>query len=84
MLLTKSLSGEYSRFGVNSFKNQLRKDMHILKKSLSLVQAGRGIYRSVEPEKWIGMAGFLTRMLLLRGTPYNDVMLEEFSDFTGQ
>lgn len=75
MLLTKSLSGEYltiySKFGINPFtlseaseilkkeQNQLRKDMHILKKSFSLVSVGRGKYRSVEPEKWIGIAGFL-------------------------
>ncbi len=77
MLLTKSLSGQYlaiyGKFGVNPFtlaeasktlekeQNQLRKDMHVLKKSLSLVSMGRGKYRSIEPEKWIGVAGFVER-----------------------
>lgn len=91
MLLTKSLSGEYltiySKFGVNSFtlseaseilekeQNQLRKDMHILKKSLSLVSVGRGKYRPVEPEKWMGIAGFLNQFsslapLFERLSPY--------------
>jgi predicted nucleotidyltransferase len=77
MLLTKSLAGQYlaiySKFGVNPFtlgeaslilekeQNQLRKDMYVLKKSLSLLSDGRGRYRPVEPEKWIGMTGFLCR-----------------------
>jgi predicted nucleotidyltransferase len=77
MLLTRSLSREYlsiyGEYGGNSFTlgeasrivgkepNQLRKDMYVLKNSLSLVSVDRGRYRLVQPEKWIGLVNLLSR-----------------------
>lgn len=95
MLLTRSLSREYlsiydecgsGQFTLNNASRiigkepkQLRKDMYILKKSLSLIPVGRGRYRLVQPEKWIGITDTADRFpklksLLEKLLPYSNEM----------
>ncbi len=56
----------------------LRYDVHKMKRDLALEALERGIYRTVEPEKWIGIAMALQKFPAL--TPFYNEILSKLPD----